>query len=209
MIKLYIRDVSPLFGGAWREKLPQLPPERREQAERLRRDEDAARSVGAWLLLGEALTREGLDIDALKLQKNDFGKPYFVGGPEFSISHADQYAAVALSSDPVGVDIEGARCTLRIAKHFFAAAEVEAAEALSGVSQALFLQRLWVAKEAFVKALGTGLTTPLDAFCVHLNGDTVTLSQELTPLPFRIADFPMGGHRVAVAGLGDEITVQK
>lgn len=208
MIKLFIRNISPLFNGEWIKYLPILPPERRCLAQRFRKDHDSARSVGAWLLLRDSFAREHIDVDALALDRTEYGKPFFKGCPEFSISHAGPYAAVAISEDPVGVDVEGPDCTPDIAEQFFSPAEFAAAQALSGSEQRLYLQRLWVAKEAFVKAIGTGISTPFDAFCVMLDGERIELWQDLTPLPIRIADFPAGDYRVAVAGVGRDVQVE-
>lgn len=205
MTKLYVRNISSLYNGEWMRFLSLLPQERREWAERLRCDHDSARCVGAWLLLREALTQEGLDVEALALEKGPFGKPCFPGGPEFSISHAGPYTALALSDHAVGVDIEAARCTLDIAVHSFAAAEIAAAQALSGDAQRLYLQRLWVAKEAYVKALGTGLSTPLNSFYVLLHEDSAELRQGLTAQPLYLTEFSAGAYRIAVAGVDDEV----
>lgn len=205
MIKLYIRDISPLFDGEWEKHLELLPYERRCRARRFRTDHDAARCVGAWLLLRDAFAYDGIDMGGLEPEMTEYGKPFLKGYPEFSISHSGEYAAVAVSEESVGVDIEAERCTIEIARRFFAAPEVKAAEALGGSEQREYLQRLWAAKEAFVKAIGTGISTPFDSFCVTLNGPSVKLSQELTGLPIRITDFPVGAYRVAVAGMGSVV----
>lgn len=205
MTKLYVRNISHLYEGEWMRFLPLLSRERREWAKRLRKDHDSARCVGAWLLLREALAREGMDAEALELEKGPFGKPFFPGGPEFSISHAGPFAALALSDQAVGVDIEAARCTLDIAKYCFAEDEITAALALTGDRQRLYLQRLWVAKEAYVKALGTGLSTPLNSFCVLLHEDSAELRQGQTALPLHITEFSAGDYRIAVVGADNKV----
>ena len=209
MIKLYVRDVSYLRDGSWKDFLRYLPVERRQLVRRLRRDQDRARSVGAWCLLREALAREGVDIDGRTPEKGPYGKPCFEACPEFSISHAGSYAAVAVSDNPVGVDIEEARCTMRIVRHFFSEAEVSAAEALDEEAQRLYLQRIWVAKEAFVKAIGTGLTTPFDSFRIELDGESAGLVQDLSPLPLRITEFSEGACRIAVVGVGQAVRIDE
>ena len=205
MIKLYIRDISALFNGAWARFLTLLPAERREAAQRFRNDSDAARCIGAWLLLRDAFACEGVNIDGLPLCRNAYGKPFFEDQLEFSISHAGKYAAAAISDGPVGADIEEARCKLSVARRFFSASEAEAAQARSGEAQQLYLQRLWVAKEAFVKALGTGINTPFNSFSVVLDETSATLLQDITPLPMQITEFSEGDYRIAVAGIGEAV----
>lgn len=202
MVKLYVRDISGLFDTVWEDKLPLLPGERRRRAQNMRKDHDSARSVGAWLLLRDAMKAEGVDIDGLPVTKNEYGKPRIEGAPEFSISHAGPWAVAAVSDSPVGVDVESARCTIGIAERFFTGEELDAAEKLSGGEQQLFLQRLWVCKEAFVKAIGTGLSTPFSAFGVKLSGAGAELEQAISPLPFRLTEFACGEFRIAVCGLG-------
>lgn len=203
MTELCVRDVSMLLDGAWEAYLPLLPPERSARARSFRRDRDSARCVGVWLLLRDMLARRGVEIDSLALRTGEYGKPYLDGGPAFSLSHAGPYAAAAVSDGPVGVDIEGPRCTLDLAKRWFDPSEYASAAALEGAAQRAYLQRLWVAKEAFVKAVGTGLKTPFRSFCVTLDGASVELTQDLTALPIRISEFSVGAYRIAVAGVGD------
>lgn len=205
MVKLYIRDISELYEGAWQDKLALLPSDRRKRAQNMRKDHDSARCVGAWLVLRDAMKAEGVDIDALAVTKNEYGKPKIEGAPEFSISHAGPWAVVALSDSPVGVDVESARCTIKIAEKFFTPDELDLAEKLSGEAQKLCLQRLWVCKEAFVKALGTGLFTPFSLFNVTIEDNGAALQQSLSPLPFAITEYPCGEFRIAVCGLGSVV----
>jgi len=66
----------------------------------------------------------------------------------------------------LGVDVESLdrRPDLGLARRYFAREEVEQiARADAEIAHELFL-RIWTLKEAFIKAIGTGLRTPLDAF---------------------------------------------
>ncbi|MCI8525533.1 MAG: 4'-phosphopantetheinyl transferase superfamily protein [Oscillospiraceae bacterium] len=85
------------------------------------------------------------------------GKPYFPGGAlEFSLSHTRTAAVCALSGAAVGVDAETIR-PLRpgIAARCLNAAELDWLSAQAAQETAFF--RLWTAKEAWTKLLGTGL----------------------------------------------------
>jgi 4'-phosphopantetheinyl transferase len=56
-----------------------------------------------------------------------------------------------------------------IAKHYFARDEVAGLATLSPENRNAAFFRCWSRKEAFVKALGAGLSLPLDSFCVSID----------------------------------------
>jgi len=92
------------------------------------------------------------------------------------------------------VDVERIRPLdeLVLARRWFAPAEVAALEALSGEERRAEFFACWTRKEAYVKALGSGLTTPLSSFEVPVPGWTFT---DLA-LP--------AGYRGAAAAEGDD-----
>lgn len=88
----------------------------------------------------------------------DRGKPYFTdGGPHFSISHTKSRAFCVISDYPVGIDAEELDRTidLRLADKILSPTEKQAFDAAA--DQRLTLLKLWVLKEARVKATGEGL----------------------------------------------------
>ena len=98
------------------------------------------------------------------------GKPFLPDGPSFNQSHSGERIMIAVAVDGrVGVDIE----ELRSVKHMLGLADKNFADdesarihaAPARERQELFF-RLWTRKEAFLKALGTGLTRPLRSFSV-------------------------------------------
>jgi 4'-phosphopantetheinyl transferase len=80
------------------------------------------------------------------------------------------------------VDVEFVRAAhagLTIAKHFFSPPELAALQALSPVLRTEAFFRLWTRKEAFLKALGEGLTRAPRRFAVSLcAGEPVMLLDE-------------------------------
>lgn len=91
------------------------------------------------------------------------GKPYLetVEGLDFSMSYAGRTGLVGIArGDIIGVDAEALRVMEdreALAEGLFTAAE--RAEPVSGCPDTHFL-RGWTAKEACMKAIGTGLSTP-------------------------------------------------
>jgi len=107
------------------------------------------------------------------------GKPFVADGPTFNLSHSDGIACLAVHTDMVlGVDIEGHRDVERdVARRFFSPTEYAALMALPDEDRQAGFFRCWTRKEAIVKALGGGLSIPLDAFDVTLSNGTATLKR--------------------------------
>jgi 4'-phosphopantetheinyl transferase len=91
------------------------------------------------------------------------------GRLHFNLSHSGEAALFAVScSAAVGVDVEVVRDVpdfAAIARRHFAPTEVEFLLGLAPEERLGGFYVTWTRKEAFVKALGLGLSFPLDAFC--------------------------------------------
>jgi len=100
-------------------------------------------SAVVYALLRHAFQAEyGGDLPEIKKTPN--GKPYFPERPDihFSLSHAKTHVLCAVSTSPVGVDIESPRTISKRAVNFFASPE----------ELALFDPLdLWVLKESYIK----------------------------------------------------------
>lgn len=141
-----------------------------ERTSRLRRIEDREARILTYglhrLLLGAVL---GLDAAAVPLGRDDRGCPRLAGGDvETSLSHADGYAAMAISRHgPVGIDLEVATragVLPEIAARVCHPDETGAFAALDPPTRAAALLALWVRKEALLKAAGVGLAREMTTF---------------------------------------------
>lgn len=135
----------------------------RERAARYRFSRDARRfsATRGWLrlVLGAELA---VPPGSVRLTE-DGAKPRLANrtGPHFNVSHASELALIAVSSDPVGVDVEPvehSRFDLGMVELACTAAEAEALDRLPVGHRALAFLRLWTAKEAYLKATGDGLS---------------------------------------------------
>lgn len=153
-----------------------LSPEEHARAGRFHRDTDRDAFVARRGLLRSLLSRY-LDCrpDALTFAVGPFGRPVIAGddraaAPTFSVSRSAHFALFAFAGDaPVGVDVERWRDDVdvdAIARRFLAPEEVARLDALGGEERRRAFFDCWTRKEAFVKARGTGLSTPLRAFAV-------------------------------------------
>lgn len=133
-----------------------------------RRDRDrfVARRAFHRRVLG---TRLGVEPAALELRVTPQGRPFLdaVWGIEFSTSHDDGLAVIAITTGPrVGVDVERVRLlddALDVAATHMTANEVAWLRSLPPDSRSKGFLELWTRKEAVVKGLGVGLSMPLDA----------------------------------------------
>ena len=116
--------------------------------------------------------------EALRFSYGAYGKPALDGEHKsirFNMSHSRAVGLVAVTeSKEVGVDVEYIRAdfaTEDIARRFFSPREVEAFNALPQHQQVAAFFRCWTRKEAYIKAIGRGLSQPLDGFDVTLVPD--------------------------------------
>lgn len=94
-----------------------------------------------------------IDVQPLTLQYNPNGKPYLIDGRFISITHIKNIAAVALSSNSVGIDLEQYHEKIKkISQRFLSSDE---SSDLKKATDIHFLTQIWTAKEALYKIFGT------------------------------------------------------
>jgi 4'-phosphopantetheinyl transferase len=114
--------------------------------------------------------------ECLALATGPKGKPKLAGpcgGISFNLTHTTDLALVAIAVNRrVGIDAERIRPgidVLRLSRCFFSACEAdEVSRAPSGGSQLAAFFSCWTRKESFLKALGIGLSVPLNRFQVTI-----------------------------------------
>jgi 4'-phosphopantetheinyl transferase len=132
------------------------------------------------------------------------GKPS-VEGLEFNVSHSGAVILIATHRHCIGVDVESLDQTIDMDVGRLCFTERERALLSTSVSPTREFFRLWTRKEAWVKAVGSGLSFPL------LDVDVAdALTPRVAPssivdcaLPWRIIDLPLGGDYAgacAIAG---------
>lgn len=101
----------------------------------------------------------------------------------FNVSHSGEIALYALTgSVAIGVDIE--KISTRkysyqdLAQRYFSNMEYEQLIALPASQQQAAFFHVWTQKEAFIKAIGEGLSHALDTFAVNVTGSAKLVSTE-------------------------------
>jgi 4'-phosphopantetheinyl transferase len=113
--------------------------------------------------------------DRLRFEYSAFGKPQLAAGSteiplQFNVSHSGELILIALATGrAVGTDIERVRSDIeaeRIAASFFSPHERLALQSLPAHLRVQAFFDCWTRKEAYIKAIGNGLSLPLDQFDV-------------------------------------------
>lgn len=166
-------DAPPPMLAAYRRL---LAADEIERASRFRFDHLTARYVTGRgilrLLLGRYLQAAP---ETLRFRYGAHGKPELdTPAPSlaFNLAHSHNLAVYALALAPrIGVDVEQMREVHerdQIAGRFFSARESMALAALPDEQRSEAFLLCWTRKEAYLKALGAGITYPLDCFSVSL-----------------------------------------
>ena len=111
---------------------------------------------------------------------NDYGAPYIEGGPHFSISHCKTAIAVAVSENPIGIDIEGIR-TFKPELMRKTMSPAEQQRITSSATPEVEFIRLWTQKEALLKLQGTGIISDLHHVLDHAQEVAWTEISHLSP----------------------------
>ena len=137
----------------------------------------------------------------VRFQYGDKGKPFLAGGPSFNQSHSEDRLMIAVAaSGRLGVDIEElrrVRLMLGITDKNFAPDEAARMHTAPADQRRRLFFRFWTRKEAFLKALGFGLSHPLRSFSVDPSPGAAQGLLQVEDLPEDPAQWHIGGVRCA------------
>lgn len=146
------------------------------RAKRFHFDRDRRKFIAARGALRAILSRYlAQPPTALRFSYSAHGKPALADQPAplaFNLSHSGELALLAVSLGPtIGVDVEQVRSmpdAEQIAERFFSARENAVFQTIPAAQRDDAFFNCWTRKEAYIKALGEGLSHPLDSFDVSL-----------------------------------------
>lgn len=169
MWKVYYAVATPLLDEKLFQKmLPGVDKKRQEKALQYKQQADRARSLAAGVLLQKVQAEFGLLIeDGRTLLETptvgEHGKIKYSNQYDINLSHAGDYAVVAVADCDIGVDVEvlknrfdtesGKLSLERIMKHSFTGEEIAYVD-----GQADRFVYIWTRKEAYAKSCGRGIT---------------------------------------------------
>jgi len=186
-----------------------LSADERVRAERFVFERDRNIFIAAHALLRHALGT-ALGERPLCFRVGRHGKPELDGmlrdSVRFNLSHTHGMAACAVCRDyPVGIDVEAIDRSIDIeplARRYFAAAEYDRMTAAAPEQRREIFFRLWTLKEAIIKAIGDGLSLPLEDFAFSLDPLSLTIApqhgEDVTS--WHVCEYvPTPVHRMALA----------
>ena len=151
--------------------LPLVSAQRREQALRYKHTFGQYCCLQSYKMLCELLA-EWSRVHQLPINQqpiflyNDYGAPYIEGGPHFSISHCKRGIAVAVSENPIGIDIEAIRTFSPDLMRKTMNEDEQLRITSSAIPEVEFI-RFWTQKEALLKLQGTGIIADLHNVLTH------------------------------------------
>jgi 4'-phosphopantetheinyl transferase len=210
---IWYRFTESLDEDALRAEVAQLSPDERVRCQRFVSRRDRRDFAAGHALLRRVLSmHDDVRADAWTLVADANGKPSLARESDalplaFNLSHTHGLVACAVTRDgEVGVDVE---CVERvtdgrdIAERYFSTAELAQLDACPEDERAARFIELWTLKEAYLKAIGSGLAQPLDTFAFSFDdegGIRFNARPDTGPAAWTFALFaPSPRHRLALA----------
>lgn len=149
-------------------RLTVLSDDERARAARLVSESARQTFVGARIALRCILARQlGESPGALRFEYEPWGRPRLAGvrKPHFSVTHSGSAAAIAVGGTPLGLDLER---VLPVSPDVVADSLTpdELARVRASADPVDSFYAHWTLKEAYLKALGRGLSVPLESVSV-------------------------------------------
>jgi 4'-phosphopantetheinyl transferase len=146
--------------------LPLVSDQRREQALRYKHLFGQYCCLKSYEMLTELLASTPYTLHSTpSFLYNEHGAPSLPGGPYFSLSHSKRGIAVAISDEPIGIDIEAIRPLSEGLVQKAMNPQEQAQIAAAANPEQEFI-RLWTRKEAYVKMQGTGIISDMHQILV-------------------------------------------
>ncbi len=194
-----------------------LSPDELARANRFHFAKDRSRFIVARGLLREFLSRYlGHAPAGLEFSYGPYGKPALAGinassGLSFNLAHSGDLAVYAFSAGRnLGIDVELIKPESAgedIAARYFSAREVNDLRSLPSEARVAAFFACWTRKEAYLKATGKGLQTPLDSFSVSLlPGQPAQFLAGVDPNWHMAAFQPADGYAAALVQDGNSCT---
>ena len=169
MFEIKILDTRKTTLDELLQKYEALPVSRKEKVDKLQNESQKVVAIEAYHLVIQML---GLNTFP-EFETTKFGKPYISGERQFNISHSKGVIVVAISDEPVGVDIEKQKeFSDSLSSRIFSIEEQKIAKETNNLNKEFL--KLWVQKESLIKLEGKTIATNLKTVLKNKNNYNFT-----------------------------------
>lgn len=185
MYKFYCLNVKDIK----EEDVDALPLERKEMANRFAFKKDKSLSLAAGILFEKGLDDLSFPKENRGLLQGKFGKPYLKNDKDihFNISHSGEIAIAVFSDKEIGCDIEKiGKANDKIIERCYSLEEKKYLKNSNDKDRDFY--RIWVGKESFLKALGVGISIPMNSFTYLPDKRKPTLKQNIDERNWKVEE---------------------
>lgn len=188
MLEIFATNITKTIRHNNFEKLLSLLPKKTQLSIKgFLKFEDAFRRLCSTLLIRSIICKKlNIPNADIEFDINRYDKPELknTSGFHFNTAHSGEWAVCAIDKNPVGVDIELIKpIKFDIAENYFSREEYNDLMKKSGVDRLRYFYELWTLKESYLKAVGTGLSLPMDSFTIKPANDKITITTR-NPYPY-------------------------
>ncbi|MBE9222237.1 4'-phosphopantetheinyl transferase superfamily protein [Cyanobacterium stanieri LEGE 03274] len=166
-----------------------LSPDELDKIERFKNKLQGDRTCIARANLRIILSKHlNINPDKIIFNYNQKGKPFLkdYSNLYFNLSHTDNWIIYGISNQLIGVDIENISKQVKfkqLAQRFFCPSEYALIDQVKPENEAQLFYTFWTAKEAYLKAIGEGLSGGLDS--IELSYNFLSENVEITSAKIR------------------------
>ena len=162
-------------------------------------EKDKKLCLAVGFALDKGLRELGLSESFVSISYKENGKPYLKDHPDvhFNLSHSGELAIAVFSDKEIGCDIEKIRpVNDGVVSKCFTKEEQKYINVSLNKDEAF--TRIWVYKESFLKAIGCGMTIPMNSFSIFPDKEKIKIIQNVDPRRWVIEEKAFDGYLVAI-----------
>lgn len=184
MAQIYILNIKNFSKKDIYENMNLVSINRQNKIKKYKFSSDAYRCLAGALIIRYALCEKlGCRNKDLNFDTTKYGKPFLRVHDNkkvhFNLSHSGEYIVCVIDDTECGIDVESTiNYNCEIVENFFHPQEILQLEKIINIEdKKKYFSFLWTMKEAYVKALGVGLSKPLSSFHVFKNRENILINE--------------------------------
>ena len=176
-------DLSKLQDNTLERMMVYLPEGEQTIIGKFRRKKDAHSMLVSEILVRTIICKLlGMKNKDIIFLTNEFGKPFVANYPSFhyNLSHSGDWVVCAHHDCSVGIDVEQIKPIEieGIVSRFFSQEEYHDLIDIKMPQRLSYFYQLWTLKESYLKAVGKGLSLPLNSFSVRIKNGVVSYTSK-------------------------------